>query len=124
MGSGVTFWGRVGEKDTEDALAFLRQNRYAADKVLDLMRQGPKQDDLAKLAKSPGGLFPFVDPKCPDLPRLLPKREATPVEALQDILATTPGLLRSPILLTPKGAVAGFREQKWRAFLDIGKGRS
>ncbi|MEA3165172.1 MAG: ArsC family, partial [Thermoplasmata archaeon] len=52
------------------------------------------------------------------------KGEATPPEALRDILATTPGLLRSPILLTPKGAVAGFREQKWRAFLDIGKGRS
>ena len=124
MGSGVTFWGRVGHPDTEDALRFLRQNRYDADKVLDLMRQGPKQDDLDRLAKGLGGLWPLVDPKCPDLPRLLPKGEATPPDALRDILATTPGLLRNPILLTPKGAVSGFREQKWRAFLDIGKGRS
>jgi arsenate reductase-like glutaredoxin family protein len=124
MASGVTFWGRVGHPDTEDALRFLKQNRYAADKVLDLMRQGPRQDDLAAIAKGLGGLWPAVDPKCPDLARLLPAGEATPPEALRDILATTPGLLRSPILLTPKGAVAGFREQKWRAFLDIGKGRS
>ncbi|MEA3136118.1 MAG: ArsC family [Thermoplasmata archaeon] len=124
MSSGVTFWGRVGHADTEDALRFLKQNHYAADKAFDLMRQPPKADDLDRLAKGLGGLWPLVDPKCPDLPRLLPKGEATPPEALRDILATTPGLLRSPILLTPKGAVAGFREQKWRVFLDIGKGRS
>ena len=124
MASGVTFWGRVGDPDTDDALRFLKQNRYAADKVLDLMRDGPKGADLDRLAKGPGGLWPLVDPKCPDLPRLVPKGEATPPEALRDILATTPGLLRNPILLTPKGAVAGFREQKWRTFLDIGRGRA
>jgi arsenate reductase-like glutaredoxin family protein len=123
MASGVTFWGRVGDPDTDDALRFLKQNRYAADQVLDLMRQGPKGDDLDRLAKGLGGLWPLVDPKCPDLPRLLPMGEATPQEVLRDILATTPGLLRNPILLTPKGAVAGFREQRWRAFLDIGRGR-
>jgi arsenate reductase-like glutaredoxin family protein len=124
MGAGVTFWGRVGHPDTEEALRFLRSHRYAADKVLDLMRDGPTADDLDRLAKGLGGLWPLVDPKCPDLPRLLPLGEATPAEALRDILATTPGLLRNPILLTPRGAVAGFREQRWRTFLDIGKGRS
>jgi arsenate reductase-like glutaredoxin family protein len=124
MASGITLWGRVGDPDTAEALRFLKQNRYAADKVLDLMRNGPKAEDLDRLAKGVGGLWPLVDPKCPDLGRLLPKGEATPPEALRDILATTPGLLRNPILLTPKGAVAGFREQKWRAFLDIGKGRA
>ena len=123
MASGITFWGRLGHPDTDDALRFLKQNRYAADKAFDLMRQPPTREDLDRLAKGLGGLWPLVDPKCADLPRLLPKREATPSDALRDILATTPGLLRSPILLTPKGAVAGFREQKWRAFLDIGKGR-
>ena len=124
MASGVTFWGRVGDPDTADALRFLKQHRYAADKVLDLMRQGPKGDDLDRLAKGLGGMWPLVDPKCPDLARLRPLGEATPPEVLRDILATTPGLLRNPILLTAKGAVAGFREQRWRAFLDIGKGRS
>ena len=123
MASGVVFWGRVGHPDTEEALRFLKQHRYAADKVLDLMRDGPKAGDLDQLAKGLGGLWPLVDPKCPDLPRLLPAGEATPPEVLRDLLCTTPGLLRNPILLTPRGAVAGFREQRWRAFLDIGKGR-
>lgn len=124
MASGVTFWGRVGDADTEDALRFLKQHKYAADQVLDLLRQGPAGDDLDRLAKGLGGLWPLVDPKCPDLARLVPQGEATPTEALRDLLATTPGLLRNPLLLTPKGSVAGFREQKWRAFLDIGKGRA
>lgn len=123
MGAGVVLWGRAGHADTEEALRFLRAHGYAADKVLDLVRDGPKGDDLDRLAKGLGGLWPLVDPKCPDLPRLLPLGEATPPGALQDILGTTPGLLRSPILLTPRGAVAGFREQRWRAFLDIGRGR-
>jgi arsenate reductase-like glutaredoxin family protein len=124
MGAGIVLWGRVGAPDTGDALRFLRAHGYAADKVLDLLRDGPKGDDLDRLAKGLGGLWPLVDPKCPDLPRLLPLGEATPPEALRDILCTTPGLLRSPLLLTPRGAVAGFREQRWRSFLDIGKGRS
>ncbi|MFA5943688.1 MAG: hypothetical protein WC876_04385 [Candidatus Thermoplasmatota archaeon] len=124
MGSGVTFWGRTGHPDSEDALRFLKHNRYAADQVLDILRQPPTTDDLAKLAKGLGGLWPLVDPKSPDVARLLPQGEATPPDTLRDALAALPGLLRAPILLTPKGAVAGFREQKWRAFLDIGKGRS
>ena len=124
MGSGVTFWGRPGHVDTEDALRFLKQNKYAADQLLDLLRQPPTADDLAKLAKGLGGLWPLVDPRSPDVGRLLPKGEATPADALRDALVATPALLRAPILLTPKGAVAGFREQKWRAFIDIGKGRS
>lgn len=124
MAAGITLWGRVGHEDTEEALGFLRRNGYAADKVRDLMRDGPKGEELDRLAKAlGGGLWPLVDPKCPDLPRLLPHGEATPPEVVRDMLATTPGLLRNPILLTPKGAVAGFREQRWKAFLDIGRGR-
>jgi len=34
-----------------------------------------------------------------------------------------PAALRPPVLLTPRGAVMGFRERRWREFLDIGKGR-
>ncbi|MHB1261806.1 MAG: arsenate reductase family protein [Thermoplasmatota archaeon] len=124
MTSGVIFWGRPGDPDTEDALRFLKQHRYAADKAYDLARHPPSSDDLAKLAKGPGGLWHLIDPKSPDLARLLPKGEATPADALRDVVGANPTLLRSPILLTPKGAVAGFREQRWRAFLDIGKGRS
>ena len=124
MGSGITFWGRVGHEATEDALRFLRANGYAADKVRDLMRDGPKGAELRGLAAGVGGPWSLVDPACPDVPRLLPKGEATPSEVVLDLLATTPGLLRNPLLLTPKGALAGFRERRWREFLDIGKGRS
>lgn len=124
MGSGVTFWGRPGDPDTEDALRFLKQHRYAADEVHDLHRRPPSPADLARLAKGPGGLWPLLDPKSPELARRLPDGEATPPGILQEVVAVAPQLLRAPILLTPKGAVAGFREQKWRAFLDIGKGRA
>ena len=124
MASGITFWGRVGAPETNDALAFLRSHRYAADQVRDLLREGPKGDELDRLSNGLGGLWPLVDPACPDLPRLVPKGAATPPEALRDLLATTPGLLRNPLLLTPKGALAGFRERRWREFLDIGKGRA
>ena len=124
VASGITFWGRVGAPETNDALAFLRSHRYAADKVRDLMRDGPMGEELDRLARGLGGFWPLVDPKCPDLPRLVPRGEATPPEALRDLLAMTPGLLRSPLLLTPRGTLAGFRERQWREFLDIGKGRS
>lgn len=123
MGAGITFWGRVGHEATEDALRFLRAHGYAADKVRDLMRDGPKGAELQRLASGAGGPWSLVDPACPDVPRLLPKGEATPPEVVLDLLATTPGLLRNPLLLTPKGALAGFRERRWREFLDIGKGR-
>lgn len=124
MAAGVTLWGRIGQPETEDALRFLRANGYAADRLRDLRHDGPNGNDLDALAKGLGGLWPLVDPKCPDLPRLLPKGESSPPELLRHLLETTPGLLRNPILLTPKGALAGFREQRWRAFLDIGKGRA
>ena len=97
MGSGVTFWGRANEPETTDALAFLKRHGYAADRVLDLARSPPTPDESDRLAKSPGGLAGFRDGD---------------------------GAWRSPILLTPKGAIAGFRERRWREFLDIGKGRS
>lgn len=34
---------------------------------------------------------------------------------------TLPEPLPVPILLTPKGALVGFREHAWRRFLEIGK---
>jgi arsenate reductase-like glutaredoxin family protein len=114
VASGITLWGRVGHEATEDALRFLRANGYAADKVRDLMRDGPKGAELQRLAAGVGGAWNLVDPDCPDLPRLLPRREATPPEVVLDHLSTTPGLLRNPLLLTPKGALAGFRERRWR----------
>ncbi|MEA3144119.1 MAG: ArsC family [Thermoplasmata archaeon] len=113
----VTFWGRRGDPETLDALAFLRQQRYGADRVLDLDRTPPTAAEMELLRKGLGDLRAAVDPKHPDA-------AAPPDEALPAWLAADPRRIRSPLLLTPKGALAGFREQKWRAFLDIGKGRS
>lgn len=116
-GVAITFWGRRGDRDTLDAQAFLRQNRYGADRVLDLDATPPTLADLELLRKGLGDLRAAVDPKHPDA-------ATAPEEGLAAWLAADPRRLRAPLLLTPKGALAGFREQKWRAFLDIGKNRS
>jgi hypothetical protein len=100
MGAGVILWVRAGHKDSEDALAFLKSNRYAADEVRDLARSPPTPEERRALVVGLGGdEAALMDPK-------------------------DPASLRAPILLTRRGALAGFRESKWRAFLDIGKGRA
>ncbi|MCA1811030.1 MAG: hypothetical protein LC623_03350 [Halobacteriales archaeon] len=113
----VTFWGRRGDRATLDAQAFLRQQGYGADRVLDLDATPPTPDELEQVRKGLGDLRAALDPKHPDA-------SSAPAEGLAAWLAADPRRLRSPLLLTPKGALAGFREQGWRAFLDIGKGRS
>lgn len=100
LGAGVTLWVRAGDKDSEDALAFLKSHRYAADAVRDLDRSPPIDAEREALVTGLGGNAALLDD-----PR-------------------QPGRLRSPLLLTRRGALAGFRESKWRAFLDIGKGRA
>ncbi|MEA3204121.1 MAG: ArsC family [Thermoplasmata archaeon] len=113
----VTFWGRRGDQETLDAQAFLRQQRYGADRVLDLDRTPPAPAEMEALRKGLGDLKAAVDPRHPDA-------AAAPDQGLAAWLAADPRRIRAPLLLTPKGALAGFREQKWRAFLDIGKGRN
>lgn len=113
----VTFWGRQGDRATLDAQAFLRQQRYGADRVLDLDRMPPTPQEMEALHKGLGGdLRAAVDPSHPDAP-------SAPADGLAEWLAADPRRIRAPLLLTPKGALAGFREQRWRAFLDIGRGR-
>lgn len=112
----VTFWGRRGDRETMDAQAFLRQQGYGADRVLDLDRTPPTAQEMGQLRKGLGDLRAAVDPKGAEA-------TAAPTEGLPEWLLTDPRRIRAPLLLTPKGALAGFREQKWRAFLDIGKGR-
>ena len=100
MGAGVTLWVRKGHKDSDDALAFLKANKYAADAVRDLDAQPPTPAERQALVTGLGGdAAALMDPK-------------------------EPGQVRAPLLLTRRGALAGFRESRWRAFLDIGKGRS
>ncbi|HEX2066350.1 MAG TPA: hypothetical protein VHI93_06005 [Candidatus Thermoplasmatota archaeon] len=117
MSMAVTFWGRRGDPETLDALAFLKREGYGADRLLDLDRTPPAPDELEQLRKGLGDLRAALDPRHPDA-------AAAPADGLAGWLAAHPRRLRAPLLLTPKGALAGFREQRWRAFLDIGKGRS
>lgn len=126
MGSGITLWVRRGHAESDDAILFLRSHKYAADAVHDLASRPPTGDELDRLAKGSGGdYWPFVDPKGPSALQRFPggAQGASPGAVRAALLEDT-SLFKAPLLLTPKGALAGFRESKWRAFLDIGKGRS
>ena len=125
MGAGITLWVRAGSRDSDDARSSLKSNRYAADAVRDLATSPPRGADLDALAKGLGGdLWPLVDLRHPRYGEWLPRgAEGLDLAELKTLLEAQPGLLKDPLLLTPKGALAGFRESKWRAFLDIGKGR-
>lgn len=125
MGAGIILWVRVGSKDSDDARAFLKANRYAADVVKDMAAAPPRGTELDALRMGLGGdLWPLVDVRNPRYGDLLPRgAEGLDLAGLESILEAHPTLLKDPVLLTPKGALAGFRESRWRAFLDIGRGR-
>jgi hypothetical protein len=89
----ITFWGRVGDAATLDAVQFLKRNGYRAERMLDVDRTPPSGADAEALRRAK------VEPDAS-------------------------GRWPSPLFLTPRGALAGFRERQWREFLDIGKGRS
>lgn len=121
----VALWVRKGHRESEDAQAFLKAHHYAADAVLDLAVRRPTAAELAALAKAVGGAQFLVDPRHPSAAGLLPAGDdAAAQESILAALVQEPGLLRAPVLVTPRGGLAGFRESKWRAFLDIGRGRS
>lgn len=126
MGSGITLWVRRGHRESDDALLFLRSHKYAADAVHDLAVQPPTPTDLDRLAKGAGGDYgPFVDGKAASALRRFPAgTQAVPADQVRAALLEDATLLKTPLLLTPRGALAGFRESKWRAFLDIGRGRN
>lgn len=125
MSSGITLWIRANHADSSDAQAFLRHHKYAADRIRTLPMDPPTGVDLDRLCVALGGtLNPAVDGRHPQFSALFPGGAGEMADGpLRDILAANPDLFKAPILVTPKGALAGFREQKWRTFLDIGKGR-
>jgi arsenate reductase-like glutaredoxin family protein len=94
--------------------------------VRDLDADPPRGEELAKLAKGLGGdLWAAVDHRHPRYGEILPRGAEDVDDAeLARLLEANPFLLKAPILLTPKGALAGFRERKWMEFLDIGKVRA
>lgn len=126
MGSGITLWVRRGHAESDDAGLFLRTHKYAADAVHDIGTRPPTGDDLDRLAKGAGGdYWPFVDGKgSAALQRFPGGAQGAPAAAVRTALLADATLFKAPLLLTPKGALAGFRESKWRAFLDIGRGRN
>lgn len=127
MGAGITFWGRKGDAATLDAQSFMAKHRYGADAVRDLDAQPPTGDaEWARLSKGVGGdLWSLVDMRHPRYGELVPRgAEDMDDASLRALLESNPFLLKAPILLTPKGALAGFRERKWMEFLDIGKVRA
>lgn len=126
MGAGVTLWVRPGEAASDGARAFLKAHGYAADAVRDLRAQPPGAADLAAAARALGGdPWALVDVRHPSYGEVLPRGgEGLGPDGLVALLASHPQLLKAPVLLTPKGGVAGFRETAWRAFLDVGKGRA
>lgn len=126
MGSGITLWVRRGHAESDDAILFLRTHKYAADAVHDLAVRRPSPEELDRLAKGAGGdYWPFVDGKSTTAVQRFPGgAQAAPADAVRVALLQDAALLKAPLLLTPRGALAGFRESKWRDFLDIGRGRN
>ena len=127
MGSAaITFWGRKGDKATLDARAFMAARKYGADEVRDLDARPPTGDEWTRLGKGFGGdLWAVVDHRHARYGELVPRgAEDMDEVSLRSLLEANPFLIKSPILLTPKGALAGFRERRWMEFLDIGKVRA
>lgn len=121
----VTLWVKAGHAESQEAQRFLRANGYRADSVRDIDARPPTPADLAALGKSLGSLAHACESKHPRWRELASSgAEELPQEQLADVLTRHHELMRLPILVTPRGAVAGFRERRWREFLDIGKTRA
>ena len=108
MGAGITLWGRNKHDESLQAIAFLRQHGFAADRLLDLDRQPPTVDEIARIRTGLGGsLAPLA---------------ATGIEPPGlEWFHEGPARFKAPVLLTPKGALVGFREQAWRRFFEVDK---
>lgn len=109
MGAGITLWGRNGHDESLQAIAFLRRHGFAADRLLDIDRQPPTPAELERLKTGLGG----------DLGRLALTGIAPPDDGW--FFDGEASRFRAPVLLTPKGALVGFREQAWNRFFEIDK---
>lgn len=123
MADAIVLWTRKAHDGSDHALAFLKANGYAPKDVREIARNPPRGPDLAALAKGVGGDWAaLVDAGQKEARPALAKLSSP--AAAQAMLERHPEWLKAPLLLTPRGALAGFRETQWRGFLDIGKGRA
>ncbi len=123
MGSGVTLWGRNRHQESMDAMRFLKAHGYGADRLLDLARQPPSREEWLAIRKGLGGsLRGAVDLRASGVGEVFAAGvEGAGEDEVLAALVGDPGLARCPILLTPKGALCGFRERAWGRFLELGK---
>ncbi|MGB1698260.1 MAG: arsenate reductase family protein [Thermoplasmatota archaeon] len=111
MGAYITLWGRNGDSDSLEAISLLKQHGFAADRLFDMDRRPPTGDDWIKLSSGFGGT----------LQPLLKSPMDLDGEELAAFLEANPSAMKTPVLLTPKGALAGLRERKWLKFLEVDK---
>lgn len=118
----VLLWVRAGDRESDEAQRFLRQHGFRADEVRDLVAHPPRGPEWQRLQGGLGGeLWPLVDARHPRYGELLPRgAEDLDGDGLRALLEANPSLVRAPLLLTPKGALAGFRERAWSRFLGVG----
>jgi arsenate reductase-like glutaredoxin family protein len=108
MAAGITLWGRNKHEESMQAIAFLRKHGFRADRLLDLDRQPPTIEEVARIKV---GLSGTLAP--------LASTGIEPPNAAW--FHEYPLRFKAPILLTPKGALVGFREQAWHRFFELGK---
>lgn len=107
MGAGITLWGRNKHPESLEAIQFLRRHGFAADRLLDLDQQPPTADEVRQLRTGLGGSLAALAVTGVDPPDAAWFNEAT--------------RFRCPVLLTPKGALVGFRERAWARFFEVDK---
>lgn len=117
----ITLWGRNGHPASLEAIAFLKEHGFGADRLLDLDRQPPQGEEWQELRRALGGsITTLVDTHHPRFTAVLPQSlGGLGEEALEKVLEAHPLVLKAPILLTPKGALVGFRERHWAKFLGL-----
>ena len=111
MGAHITLWGRNGDKESLEAMSLLKQHGFAADRLFDMDRRPPTGKEWTQLSQGFGGT----------LQPLLKSPMDLDGEELAAFLEANPSAMQTPVLLTPKGALAGLRERRWLTFLEVDK---
>lgn len=115
----TTLWGRNKHPDSLDALAFLKDIGRPPQRVLDVERQPPDPREWAHISAGLGSLAEAVDQRHPDFRRVFYDFDRLDEKGIAMRLHEHRAFILCPILLTPEGAVAGFRPRAWKQFFRI-----